>query len=210
MRAQQIYSAASLASRAACLCAVLLAPLDARAQLKPRFFRAEGGPPKDIPCADLPRGAVITIPPELTPFMQFRCQNQVGQTLVPPDGVLWSDNAGHGMGLVASKPLRSAGGTTFPFSWYTGFAPLPLTAAQEASFVAGVNAHLHPHLPAGARIRAISATTSNQDAKRIMLVLPPEAEAAKQHWSLVFECNGECFSEDPEPMVLIGKPAHQR
>ncbi len=96
-------------------------------------------------------------------------------------------------------------GVSFPFSWYTKLAPLPLSALQQDALRADFKDAIRPPFLKGSTILEVEVTTSNGENKNIVLIVP-DAQSARPKWLLGLECNGTCFREDTEPMMFIGEP----
>jgi hypothetical protein len=62
-----------------------------------------------------------------------------------------------------------------------------------------------PSFLVGTTILELKAVTSNAQEKRVYLVVP-DVKRGPPRRLLGLECNGACFTVDPQPMMFVGEP----
>lgn len=190
------------------VCFALVLAASAYAQSPPAPTQPGSGGNPTIPCDRLPAGAVKSVPPPFDRYMKFGCTKQLGQGLNPVDGFHWRDPNGLGIGLSSSKQIGgpdAAGHAHFPFSWYVALQPVPLSAQDQQALRKAFERAILPRFLDGATILEMKALTSNAEEKRIFVVVPDTRPGAPK-WLVGLECNGACFTDDPDPMIFAGEP----
>jgi len=140
--------------------------------------------------------------------MRFKCFEALGQGLGPVDNFHWADPNGHGMGLSATSASGTpdaSGQRRLPFSWYTQLVPISLSTAEQQALRDDFKQAILPRFLTGTTILELKAMTSNDELKRIYLVVP-DTKPGPPKWLLGLECNGACFREDHQPLMFFGEP----
>jgi hypothetical protein len=156
-------------------------------------------------CARLPPDAAVTVKAPLDRYMQLICNNRTGQGLRAAAGSHWANQQGLGLDLSASKQMGpdAQGRVDFPFSWYRKLETVSLSEAEQRAMLKDLNRLFVLDKLGAATVLEVTATTSNGEEKRVVLVVPRDGEASPK-WLFGVECNGACFREDPQPMAFAG------
>jgi hypothetical protein len=175
---------------------------------------AHAAPPSNgnspVSCDELrfPPAAAKTVPTPFDRYMRFSCHRATGQGLGPVDGFRWINPKGLGMALSATSAAGgpdAKGKMHFPYSWYTRLEAVDMPAEDQNALKSDLKRYVRANLLEGASVLELRATTSNAEEKRIVLLVWDGGREPLKG-PLVLECNGVCFRDDAEPLILMGQP----
>lgn len=127
----------------------------------------------------------------------------------PVAGFRWTAPGGQLIGLTALSAMvgwDADGQPRIPTSWYVALTPVSLSPAEQRRLKGDFERAIRRRYLDRATILELRARTSNNEEKRIFLVLP-NAGPRPPAWLIGLECNGACFREDPEPLMFAGSPS---